>query len=1059
MGGPTRTLPTGVVTFLMTDVEGSTRHWQRDPDAMALAEHRHREILHAAIDEHGGALPEEQGEGDSVVAAFASPAGALAAALDAQRRLAIASWPTTSPVCVRMAIHTGEARLRDERNYAGESIIRTARLRALAAGGQVLVGRATADAVAGSGFGDDAGLRQLGEVRLKDLRRPELVYQLVHPDLANEFPPLRGVEAYPNNLPIQLSSFVGREADLAQVHALVEDVRLLTLTGSGGCGKTRLALQVAADRLALHPDGTWYVELAPLGDADAIAVALAAALSLNVPADQTPLDAVLTELRDRSALLVIDNCEHLLDGAADVINRLLGELPAIRIVATSRQPLELPAETTWRVPSLGVPDVGADLGQLTQFDAVRLFVERALQVRPDFAITNDNAPTVASICSSLDGIPLAIELAASRVRSLPVERIDMALNDRFRLLAGGGRAVPDRHQTLRASVEWSHDLLTPEQQQVFRRLSQFAGDFDLAAVEAVATDDDIDPYAIFDVLAELVDRSLVLFDLDAERYRLLETMKQFGHEQLTDAGEFESRSRATTRRALLLGRATEAPRLQTGEQVAARDLLDRDRENLRLALEWWESTGDGEQLARLASDLVFFWLQTARFHDGFAWLERAATAAGTASVPGARCLWGRVPDVLLRRLPPGLRPRGRGRGRRAHRRRSTHRGSGDRRAVGRHPAQRSDRRHGPAPRGARVGRAARRSVDDRRPHPEARVLAPVRRAVRGSPGLVRPVGAGLVDVGQPVLLGVVLLRRVGDRGSGGSSEHARDRRSLPSRRGRFGRSANRVGRRVASGMRPGAFRRTRRSAADHGRGHRRLRAASLGGVSLLLIDACGHGRDRGGGTARGLELGRPLVEVARAEEITFFDVSFTSAVLGGVAMIDDPDELRREATHVVDRARALGANRSEGRAHAFVAAAALTQNDPGAALSELALADAVWNGRYPADRSEALRLAAWAHGQAGNAETAGIALASARAVDEANGWFLLPHVAGWEAAAEQLVPTSDAVRTARPRRCGRVGVAGPRSPAPADHRMVEPDPDRVAGGRGGGRRVEQPGDR
>ncbi|HRW39715.1 MAG TPA: AAA family ATPase, partial [Aquihabitans sp.] len=637
-------LPAGVVTFLLTDVAGSTEQWEAHPEEMTTVIARHYALLHAAISDHDGVCPVEQGEGDSVVAAFARGSDAVRAALDAQRALAEEPWPDGIDIEVRMALHTGEARLRDEGNYAGETIIRTARLRALAHGSQVIASRACVDLVADL-LPPEATWIDLGSYRLRNLERPEQVFQLAHPALRRDFPPLRGLDVVGNNLPTQLTPFIGREAELAQLHALLDDVRLLTLTGSGGCGKTRLALQAAADRVERHRDGVWYVELAPLGETSSVLGTLADVLRVHGSAEQSLLDLVVERLRDARALLVVDNCEHLLDDAAEVIGALLRSCPPLQIVATSRQPLNLPGEVTWRVPSLGAPgpDDAADLDSLDQYDSVRLFVDRAVRARPNFAVTNENAASVAGICSRLDGIPLAIELAAARVRSLPVERIAEGLDDRFRLLRGGSATLLPRQQTLLASVEWSHQLLDEQERTLLRRLALFCGGFTLDAAEAVAAFEPLDPYAVLDHLTNLVDRSLVLLDDEGAepRYRMLETIKQFSLARLEESDErTDVADRHLAHYAALA--AAVAPHLETGAQLAERPRLAVEHDNLRAALVHAASRPEPMPLARLASDLTLYWVQTAHYADADEWLALAAERLGPdAGALLPRLLWGR----------------------------------------------------------------------------------------------------------------------------------------------------------------------------------------------------------------------------------------------------------------------------------------------------------------------------------------------------------------------------------------------------------------------------------
>ncbi len=637
-------LPRGVVTFLLTDLEGSSHLWESHPEEMADVVQRHYDLLHNVVRAHHGALPLEQGEGDSVVAAFERGSDAVAAAVTAQRAILAESWPVGIEIRVRMALHSGEARLRDPENYVGEAIIRAARVRELGHGGQVLVSRACAEVVADT-LPPGVDFRDLGPYRLKNLGRAEEIFQLCHPDLPDVFGPLRGIDQVANNLPTQLTPFIGREADLAQVHALVEDSRLLTLTGSGGCGKTRLALQVAADLVDVHADGIWYVELAPLGQTSSVLASIADVLRVQASAEVALLDAVVQRLRDRRALLVIDNCEHLLDDAAATIDALLRGSPSLRVLATSRQPLNLPGEVSWRVPSLAIPDPSETAVQtVEQFGAVRLFIDRAVRSRPNFAVTADNAPAIAAICHHLDGIPLAIELAAARVRSLSVDRILDGLQDRFRLLTGGSRAGLPRHQTLRSSVEWSHQLLADDERVLLRRLSGFSGGFTLDAAEAIAGFPPLDAYGILDHLAALVERSLVILDDEGtvERYRLLETIKQFAHEQLVASGEVgDVLDRHLVHFAGVV--AVVAPDLQTGRQEQARAVLAAEHENLRTALVHAEQAAAVDPLSTLAFDLVHYWFQAGHAAVGIEWLDRAVARLGADDhLWRGRLLWGRA---------------------------------------------------------------------------------------------------------------------------------------------------------------------------------------------------------------------------------------------------------------------------------------------------------------------------------------------------------------------------------------------------------------------------------
>jgi class 3 adenylate cyclase len=446
--------PTGTVTFLFTDVEGSTRHWEEHPAAMRAALARHDALIEAEVAGHEGTVVRPRGEGDSRFAVFARASDAVAAAAALQRALSAEPWPPEAVLRVRMALHTGEADLR-EGDYYGSAVNRCARLRAIAHGGQTLLSAATA-ALVWDSVPSGASLRDLGEHRLADLQRPEHVFQLDAGALPAEFPPVRSLEASPNNLPVQLTSFIGREEEIAEVTRLVRaapsGARLLTLTGAGGAGKTRLAVQVAAGVVEDAPDGVWYVELAPLADPALLPQAVASTCGVRETPGRSLLASLCEVWQPRHVLLILDNCEHLLDACAALADTLLRHCPHLSILATSREPLGIGGETTWRVPSLAPPPQGAQPREaLTRYAAVQLFVERAVAVRPDFAVTEANAPVLAQICARLDGIPLAIELAAARMRGLAVEQVAARLDQRFRLLTGGSRTALPRQQTLRGT--------------------------------------------------------------------------------------------------------------------------------------------------------------------------------------------------------------------------------------------------------------------------------------------------------------------------------------------------------------------------------------------------------------------------------------------------------------------------------------------------------------------------------------------------------------------------------------------------------------------------------
>jgi predicted ATPase len=569
------------VTFLFTDIEGSTRLWQQDEDLMRAAVAHHDSLLRSVIADHNGSV--FSASGDGMAAAFPSAAQAVRAALAAQARLAEQSWPTSQPLRVRMGLHTGEAESRDG-DYFGTTVNRAARVMATGHGGQVLCSAATASLV-----DDGAAFIDLGEHHLRDLDRPMRLFQVGE----GNFPPLRSLDTLPGNLPSQLTSFVGREHDLLLVAKTLQTSRLVTVTGTGGVGKTRLTIQAAADAITGFPDGRWLCELAVASDPDAMLQVVALALGLTPGQGLTLARAIAEFVSTRRLLLILDNCEHLLDPAADFVGQLLARCPNVRVLATSREALGIPGEQVIRLRSLAVPAAGTLLDQLNNVEATRLFLERAQATGAPVAYGPTDAEAIIEICRRLDGIPLAIELAAARVVALSPTEIAAHLDERFRLLTGGRRAALERHHTLRAAVDWSYSLLDGSERAVFERLGVFPGTFDVAGAQSVAEAEHVQAWDVLDALASLVAKSMLLTDRAADgstRYQMLETLRHYARERLDAAGFADACRRAHARHyAAVAVRLLDGVR--GGDQVAARQVIV-ELDNFRAAVAWALDSAD-----------------------------------------------------------------------------------------------------------------------------------------------------------------------------------------------------------------------------------------------------------------------------------------------------------------------------------------------------------------------------------------------------------------------------------------------------------------------------------
>jgi len=636
-------LPAGTVTFLFTDLEASTRLWEEYPEAMGDALTRHDEILRSVIDAQGGHVVKTTGDG--VHAAFAASTSAVLAARDAQLGLAGEAWGQTGPLRVRMGIHTCQAEVRDG-DYYGSAVNRAARLMSVANGAQVVLSLATEE-LAREGLPSDVSLLDLGEHRLRDLSHTERVFQLCAPGLPSEFPPLQSLDAFPGNLPRQLSSFVGRDDEVAAVAKALTRSPLVTLTGVGGVGKTRLALQVGADIAPEYTDGVWLSELAGVNDDQGVVQLVAATLGVQPRANASLEECVIEFLRGRTALLIFDNCEHLLDAAARLAGSLLQRCPHVRVIATSREGLALEGEQVWPLRSLPVPARDGLLDETAANAAVRLFVDRAAMARPGFALDAANVASVSEICRRLDGLPLAIELAAARVSSMRPADIAARLGERFRLLTGGRRTAVERHQTLRATVDWSYSLLEENERRAFDRLGVFAGEFDAEAAEVIAGGDGLEPWDVVDAIAGLVDKSMLDDEESAggtTRYRMLETLRQYALERLADHADIDAWRR---RHADHYARSAETIgiHLVGPDEVGWRHMMRLELDNFRSAVTWALDREDAEDVelavrivAALASESyanpsvsVGSWAEQAAGHLDATTPGRRATVLGAAA--------------------------------------------------------------------------------------------------------------------------------------------------------------------------------------------------------------------------------------------------------------------------------------------------------------------------------------------------------------------------------------------------------------------------------------------
>lgn len=639
--GTARHIPLGTVCLLFTDIEASAARWEKHRAAMAQALAKHNDLVRTAIESRGGYVFKTVG--DAFCAAFDTAANCVNAAFDAQRALNSHDWSGVDGLRVRMAVHAGTVEAHDG-DYFGPSVNRVSRLLSLAHGGQVLIS-GIAKELSEDTLLPGLALRDLGSHRLRDLAHPEQVYQLVSRDLPDAFPPLRSLGQLPNNLPLQLTPFIGRQTELEAIDIALQQARLVTLVGAGGVGKTRLSLQAAADLVDTFTDGVWFVDLAVVRDGTQVAGAIAQVVNAHLDEHATPVSAIATALRANTVLLVLDNCEQVVDEASAVAYGILRDCPNVRILATSRQGLGIAGERVIRVPSLSVPESGAILSpnRAVSYGAIALFADRAAAASQTFVLTEDNVDIVAGICRKLDGIALAIELAAARLRVLSVEQLAARLNERFRLLTGGSRNVLPRQQTMRALIDWSYDLLDEGERAVFRRSSVFTGSFSLDAAERICAQEESNEWDAFEVLAGLVDKSLITAELHEheQRYRLLESTRQYASERLTQSGEEQVIHRKHAEHFQNFAQEAERRFYVTPQNVWLRQ-MDPDADNVRAAVHWCIEQGHDLELgAHTLVAFVWYWMHSKRILTSIGMIEKAL-----AALPGGSGIAGRLEYCL-----------------------------------------------------------------------------------------------------------------------------------------------------------------------------------------------------------------------------------------------------------------------------------------------------------------------------------------------------------------------------------------------------------------------------
>jgi len=619
-----RNLPTGTLTFLLTDIESSTQLWESYPDSMKAVLARHDELIESSVESHHGQVVKPRGEGDSRFAVFQLATDAVLAAMDIQQLIWGEGWRIPEPIRVRIALHTGEAELR-ENDYYGPTINRCARLRNLAHGGQILLSQVTYGLV-NEFLSLNGNLRELGEYKLKDIKRPERIYQVTPPGVPANFQPLKTSQRSIHNLPASLTSFIGRKNEIKELKRLLSKKRIITIAGVGGAGKTRLAQQVASESLEDYSFGGWFIDLAPLSDPSLVPQYIMNSIGIHEDTRSTPVEVLIFFFQGKSALLILDNCEHVLAGVVQMAQAIIGELPDLKILATSREPLGLVGETVWWIPQLSTPPMGENISlvRLLLFESVRLFVERAVTANPGFTLNQQNSDSVAQICARLDGIPLAIELAAARARVLSAVDIAARLDNRFQFLTSNQNVNP-RQKTLRNLIDWSHELLPKSEQALLRRLAVFSGGWTLEAAEKVCYCENINSIEILDLLSHLVDKSLVIAEIteDSERYNLLETIRQYAQERLAESKETDI---YLFRHAEYFTNLVEQAYVDMWgrDQAEWFEKLEADFDNLRSAMEWMAGNQQtNEMYLRMSGSMWRFWRIRGHISEGRTRLEDA----------------------------------------------------------------------------------------------------------------------------------------------------------------------------------------------------------------------------------------------------------------------------------------------------------------------------------------------------------------------------------------------------------------------------------------------------